>query len=297
MMIYRWPIVLVLAHSLTYCQTADRAFEVASVRYAGPYDSERRMSQRGGPGTSDPSRIAYENITLLVLLSRAYGIDFDQITGPKWLDSNQYTVLANVPAGTTKGQLPMMWQQLLKERFHLSVHHMTKDFPVYELVIAKNGPKLKASAGDPGVPLPSRPRPTHGDDGFPVLPPGVRHGFFQPIENGVQITRETFRYYSMQELAQELAWPLGLPSWEHVVSVGRIVDKTGLNGRYDFRLEYAGTHFPGGAFPQPGADGQLAEAPNLFDAVQQQLGLKLQESKAPVDILVVDHVDKMPTEN
>jgi uncharacterized protein (TIGR03435 family) len=233
---------------------------------------------------------------MLTLLVSAYRVDFDQISGPSWLDSIQYTVIANVPAGTTKEQLPMMWQRLLQERFHLEVHHEVRDFPTYELVVAKGGPKLKPSAGDPGKPVPGV-RPAQGADGFPILPPGARHFFSQPIENGVQITRETFRDASMAELAQEIAWPLGQRSWEHSISVGRIVDKTGLPGKYDFRLEYTGTHSPGGAFSQPGADGQASTVPDLFGAVQRQLGLKIEASKAPADILVVDHVDRMPTEN
>jgi uncharacterized protein (TIGR03435 family) len=254
------------------------------------------MSQRGGPGTSDPTRITYRNVTMLILLARAYRVDFDQISGPAWLDSIQYTVIANVPASTAKGELPSMWQQLLKERFHLAVHHEVKDLPRYQLVVAKGGPKLHPSAGDPGKLVPGV-RPTRGVDGFPILPPGARHFFYQPIENGVQITRETFRDSSIQELAQELAWPLGERSWEHVMSVGRIVDKTGLQGKYDFRLEYAGAHSAGGAFAQSSADGQLSGVPDLFDAVQRQLGLNIEASKAPTDILVVDHVDRMPTKN
>jgi uncharacterized protein (TIGR03435 family) len=292
----RWLCVLALACSLIYSQTAEPAFEVASVKYVGPYDSEKGLSQRGGPGTSDPTRITYENVTTLILLVRAYGVDFDQISGPAWLDSIQYTVIANVRAGTAKVEVPIMWQQLLKQRFHLAVHHEVKDLPRYELAVAKGGPKLRPSAGDPGKPAPGV-RPTQGADGFPILPPGARHFFYQPIENGVRVTRETFRDYSMQELAQELAWPLGELSWEHVMSVGRIVDKTGLLGKYDFRLEYAGTHSAGGAFAQSGADGQPSGVPDLFDAVQRQLGLKIEASKAPTEILVVDHVDRMPTEN
>jgi len=294
-MLYRWLRFTALACGIAYGQ--QREFEVASVKYVGPWDDEKSMSQRGGPGTSDPTHIFCENIGLLTLLSRAYGLSFEQISGPKWLDSVQYTIIANLPPGTTKDDLPKMWQRLLEERFHLAVHHVPKDFPVYELVVAKNGPKLKASAGDPGKRVPGS-LPTHGEDGFPVLPPGSRHAFFQPMENGVHITRETFRDYSMQELVQELAWPLGAPSsWDHVISVGRIVDKTGLTGKYDFKLQYEGMHNPGGAFPPPGPDGQVGSAPTLFNALQQQLGLKLQESKAPFDVLVVDHVDRIPTEN
>ena len=74
---------------------------------------------------------------MLTLLVRAYGVDFEQISGPSWIDSVQYTVIANVPAGTTKEQLRLMLQRLLRERFHLALHYEVKDFPAYELVVAK----------------------------------------------------------------------------------------------------------------------------------------------------------------
>ncbi len=247
----RWLSLIALAHGLAWGQ--ERQFEVVSVRYAGPYDSDKVTSLRRGPGTSDPAHIVWENVLMLQLLNRAYGEHFDQISGPKWVDSEQYTIRANVPPGSTKDDLAKMLQRMLEERFHLAVHRHKKEFPVYELVVAKGGTKLRKSAGDPGQTVAGDSRPTHGEDGFPVLPPGARHALFQPIEDGVQVTRETFRDYSMAELVQELAWPLGeRPSWEHVLSVGRVVDKTGLSGKYDFKLYYTGVHYPGGAWPQPG---------------------------------------------
>ncbi len=235
---------------------------------------------------------------MLQLLGRAYGEDFDQISGPKWIDSEQYTIRANVPPGATKDDLAKMLQRMLEERFHLAVHHRKKEFPVYELAVAKDGPRLRKSAGDPGQAAAGAARPTHGEDGFPVLPPGGHHALFQPVEDGVQVTRETFRDCSMAELVQELAWPLGeLSSWEQVLSVGRVVDKTGLSGKYDFKLYYAGAHYPGGALPQFGRNGEPGVAPTLFDAIQQQLGLKLQSTKALLDTLVVDRLEKVPTDN
>ncbi len=272
-------------------------FEVASVKYVGPYNNDRDPEQRGGPGTSEPNRITRENISMLAFLARAYGQDFSQISGPPWLSTEQYTIIATLPPGTTKDQLPEMWRGLLEERFHLAVHHATRDLPVYELVIAKNGPRLRDSAGNPGQPVAGSGRLIAGRDGFPVLPPGVRQAAFQPIVDGERVTRETFRDYSMEDLVKNLAWPLGCTEWEHVICTGHVVDKTGLTGKYDFTLEYAGAHDPGGAFPPAREDGQPSRAPSLFDAVQQQLGLQLREAKAPMDVLVVDHVDKIPTEN
>ena len=288
--------ILAVACCAVHSQPAAPAFEVAAISYVGPYDGDRDVSMRGGPGTSEPTRVTYENVTLVNLLSRAYGVDFDQISGPPWLASLQYTVIANVPAGAAREDLPLMWQRLLRERFHVAVHHEVKDVPGYALVVAKGGPKLQPSKGNPGEAQPGQ-RPTKGADGFPILPPGARHFPWLSNENGERVTRETFRDFTMQELAQELAIPLGQRLWEHFVSVGRIVDKTGLQGKYDFRLEYAGTHSPGGAFPPPRADGQPRDFPDLLDAVERQLGLKIEASKIPIDTLVVDRVDKMATAN
>lgn len=241
---------------------------------------------RGGPGTSDPARLAWENVPMLRLLAGAYGFDFDQIDAPKWIDSERYTLVANLPAGTSKADLQRMLQRLLRERFHLAAHLVRREFRTYELVVAKNGPRLARSAGDPGRPAPGA-LPTLGPGGFPALARGSRHAAFQPIENGEQVTRETFRDYTMAQLVQDLAWPLAEPShWDHAVSLARIVDKTGLTGAYDFKLYYAQ--------PQPTAGGQPSAAPSLFDAVQQQLGLKIQEGKALLDAVVVDRLDRLP---
>jgi uncharacterized protein (TIGR03435 family) len=104
----------------------------------------------------------------------------------------------------------------------------------------------------------------------------------------------------MAEFVEEqLRWPLmtALRSYG-AIALGRVVDKTGLDGKYDFTLEYAGRrNSPGGAFPDPLPDAEADTAPFLFDALRQQLGLILTEGKAPLDVLVVDHADKVPTEN
>jgi uncharacterized protein (TIGR03435 family) len=101
----------------------------------------------------------------------------------------------------------------------------------------------------------------------------------------------------MAELVQRLAWPLGTLGKSGGLTVGRVIDKTGLDGLYDFTLEYAGGWGPGGADPRPLPDGQSDTASTFFDAIRQQLGLQLKESKAPLDVLVVDHMDKVPTAN
>jgi uncharacterized protein (TIGR03435 family) len=275
--------------------TGQPRFEVASVKPAGlQHDGPSVM--RGGPGTADPEWITEEQASLLSLIHRAYSpagydaphrLDWDQISGPAWLGSARYSVDAKVPPGTTKEQLQLMWQALLAERFQLMVHFMTRDFTVYELLVARNGPKLRKTGEGPQKQEP----------GFPVLAPGARRGMsIVPPRN----VRYTFRDYSMAEFIQLLAWPLseqGAQIYEGAYTVGKVIDKTGLDGRYDFTFEFAGRMAAGGAYPPPLPDGETETAPTLFDALQRQLGLKLERGKATSDVLVVDRVDRVPTEN
>ncbi len=234
-----------------------------------------RDAVRGGPGTPDPSRVAYTNIRLKDLLLSAYGIKSYQMAGPDWLDTERYDVIANVPPGATKEQFPRMLQDLLVERFKISLHHETKDLPLYELVVAKNGPKLKAwkePANAPPVPQqpPSGPPPI-GDNGFPAVQPG--HFATTNVDGRVRIAASKL---PISRLTEMLANQLGRP----------VVDNTRLAGPYDYRLEFS----PEGLAGDP-------DALSLFTAVQEQLGLRLQPSKGPVDVLIIDSVEKTPTEN
>ena len=136
---------------------------------------------RGGPGTDDPERITFISVTMKRLLMVAYRVDENQISGPGWLDSQRYAIAAKVPAGLTREQVLMMLQDLLAERFHLTIHHERKDFQAYELVVAKGGPKLKPaveadSAASPATPPPGRysaanPEPWR-------LPFEIQYGFY-----------------------------------------------------------------------------------------------------------------------
>jgi uncharacterized protein (TIGR03435 family) len=290
-------VVAALVLAVCACQGQGFQFEVASVKRQGGWDGERRLGFRGGPGTADPDRITWEGTSLLAIVARAYGVQFAQIVGPDWLSADQYVFQVKLPAGTTKEQLPEMWRHLLEERFHIAVRHEKKDMPVYELTVAKGGPRLKLSAGDVGKAVAGGPRAVPDDKGFPVLPPGVRNTVFQPMEDGERVVRETFRDFSMDDLTKSLAWPLGNPVWEHAISTAFVVDRTGLTGKYDFTLEFSGLNYPGGAFPAPREDGAPRRFPTLFEAVERQLGLKLRETKAPMDVLVVDRVDRVPSEN
>jgi uncharacterized protein (TIGR03435 family) len=169
-----------------------------------------------------------------------------------------YTVDAKIPPGTTKEQVRLMWQTLLAERFGLKIHFITKEFPVFELTVAKNGPKLRVSGPEP----PQVP-------GFPVLRGESRHGLSAAPPRNV---RQTFRTYSMAEFCQNLAWTVsteGQSGYVGYFSAGRAVDKTGLDGVYDFILEFAG-RFQSGAYPPPLPEGETDTAPDLFGALQQR---------------------------
>jgi uncharacterized protein (TIGR03435 family) len=283
--------LLGLACGLALGQAADPrlTFEVASVKPAAPQPNGR-TGTRGGPGTSDPGRIAYTNVTLKLVLNLAYDVQSDQISGPAWLDSARYDITATLPPGAGKEQFKVMLQNLAAERFQLGFHREKKDFVVWELGVAKNGPKLTASVPNRG-PAPAAPAAGRGRtdrDGFPLPPP---HQTAQGSANGV--ARMAGNQITMAALAQFLKFPMafvdGGPGTTSFSS-GRVVDKTGLPGEYDVRLEY---EWPGP--PPPGADPD--GAPSIFTALQQQLGLKLDRTKAPLDVLVIDHAEKVPVEN
>jgi uncharacterized protein (TIGR03435 family) len=283
---------MVLSYSVAFGQApeAPLTFEVASVKPAGP-PSARILRMRGGPGTSDPGRFSSPGLSLKLLLLRAYGLMDYQISGPNWLDSTRVDILAKVPPGATKEQLNGMLQNLLVERFNLTFHHEAKVMAVYELTAGENRPKLEEA--DLNVPPPpvrepgTRP-PSMGNDkaGFLQLPPGP------PIIAGKWtdgIMRLTFKAQSLSAFATFLGRELERP----------VADKTGLTGQYDFRLAYGRRQGrPSGQAAAPDSSpADPSGRPSLLAAVQEQLGLKLESKKDPIDILVIDHIDKVPTDN
>jgi uncharacterized protein (TIGR03435 family) len=255
---------------------------------------------------------------MIDLLARAYDVPADQISGGPGLtrdswESGLYEINAIMPPTTTKEQFQSMLRNLLAERFHLRVHHETRDFPAYVLVVARGGPKLKEVKPDPN-PAPIPPGPSvMGKDGFPVLPPGPHTAQSWSGENW----RIKYQERSMAELVATL--PLLIVRGQGINMLSdsgtrrpRVIDKTGLTGKYDFTLEFScpacyGVAVPVSAVgaPQPPGDASAAAAasepaggPTVFMAVEKQLGLRLEKAKdIPLDVIVVDHIDKVPTEN
>jgi uncharacterized protein (TIGR03435 family) len=299
------------------------SFDVASIKPAQPPtpDGQGRIFMRGpsgGPGTKDPGRISYPYMPLKQILMIAYDVKNYQITGPGWLDTERFDISATMPPDTTKEQFHVMLQNLLAERFKMTVHRETKELPMYSLIVNKGGPKMKESAPTTAVadtdgppappPLPPGP-PKIGPDGFPVLPNlnAGRPGMFMMMMPGR--ARLNASQQTMQDLANRLTGQLNRP----------VTDNTGLTAKYDFILTYApdpnegpGRGGPGmggmmvavGRGPGPGAGGPDStfipegETPQpLFGALQSQLGLKLEPKKGDVEIVVIDKAEKSPIEN
>jgi hypothetical protein len=153
------------------------SFDVASVKTVN-LASHPVFGNRGGPGTSDPGRIHLCCVGMFSLMMRAYGVELDQIVGPAWIMENMgpnlYEVDAMMPAGTTNTHFQLMMRNLLTERFHLEIHRETRNFPGYELVLAKGGPKLgESKVNASGVVAENAPQtPTRLADGSAILPPG-----------------------------------------------------------------------------------------------------------------------------
>jgi uncharacterized protein (TIGR03435 family) len=274
-------------------------FEVASVRPAtdppGP-GVPRGIS--GGPGTPDPGQVACTYVPLHDLLGWAYALQYDQISGPGSLTTEHYNIVAKVPAGATREQLNVMLQNLLADRFHLIAHMVKKDFTAYELTVVKGGLKLKESGSNqtpPALGPDGRPVrvPLTFKDGYPVLAPGGYPASWELNVKGRELLAA--RAQDMESIVRLLRNSLGLGV--------RVIDKTGLAGKYDFRLQWAQPNTNAAAAAQDLPDGadfldSVGEpAPDLITAVRQQLGLVLTKGVIPIDVLVVDHVDKTPTDN
>ena len=261
------------------------AFEVASVKRVErtPGDPRFNRSVRGGPGTSDPGRAVFANVNMAYLLKAAFGSEVYRVFGPDWITSEYYTVDVLIPPKTTQAQFDLMLQNLLAERFHLVAHHETKDFQGYELKLTDKGPKLAKSADADLAPVePPRAEPLVSEkkdsQGYPQLvEPGIVT-VGKPGSSPVAF-HLIARAQTLSELAKALMSFMGYP----------IVDKTGMNGRYDFYLDFT----PETARP---LDDTPLSAPLIPDAVKA-LGLRLTSEKLRLQAVIVDSLSRVPTAN
>jgi uncharacterized protein (TIGR03435 family) len=206
---------------------------------------------------TNQSGLTAVNVTVRALLFHGFGLRQGQLTGaPGWIDSERFDIKARAPTGSTEAQIPAMIQDLLKDRFRLIVHEETRDLPIYALVLAredgKPGPQLTRSAVDCAT--------TRGC--------GVN------TSSGSMGTVITLTGSPLSGLLDELA-----------TAVDRtVVDRTGLTGAFDLELRFRRETLQGGP--------SSANDPSVFTAVQEQLGLKLESSRGPVNVLVVDRIDR-----
>jgi uncharacterized protein (TIGR03435 family) len=263
---------------------AELEFEVASVRAVGAGNIVRGL--RGGPETTDPTRFTAVDVDLRTLVSHAYGLPLDQLSVPSWFANEQHTIVAKVPPGATKEQFHVMLQDLLAQRFKMTLHREKKDLTVYEMVAAKNGLTVKESVADATpaphpIDVPARSPAARDKEGFVMLEGNTSRWTTTFASDGRRLI--TARQVPMATVATILRNGTG----------ARVVDKTGLTGKYDFRLQYqVKTGLRAAAL-----DYQDEPAPDIFTAAQQQLGLLLTKGKLALDVLVVDRAEKVPIGN
>jgi uncharacterized protein (TIGR03435 family) len=280
----------------SYGQTAPSAsdtkpdlpkFEVATVKPAAPSDNSMLMFT--------PDGISIHGVPMKMLIRESFGIEDDRILGePGWV-KNRYDIEAKVDPDDAQKLKNLKMEQrrgmmlpLLEDRFNLKYHHETRELPLYALVVAKSGLKMKQSAPDPpartdDAKTDAPPRP---DPASPNAPPRMgRHSLMMNGRGHLESTGTT-----TETLAHILAQQLGRT----------VEDKTGLTGNYDYTLQWTpddvGTPMGGDAGPGKGDISPDAGGPTLFTALEEQLGLKLEATKGKVDVIVIDHID-LPTEN
>jgi len=290
-------------------QSTPQKFEVASIHRCGP---NVVVPLREGNGSGDigssPDRVVKNCVTVMALLQDAYVVFADGQNrssvalqmppiekAPAWVSSDFYTIEAK--AEGTPGQPAMlgpMMQSLLEDRFHLKLHRETRSGAAFELTVAKNGARLKENNGDCSVDVPPSAVPRDAATGRPVAgfssgrvsppsQPGVPCRFMLNLNNGPN------RLFVAKAMTID-----GLCSYLSRVTGRTVVDRTGLRGKFDIRLEYLPDHAAPGAaaadHADPPADIQLGAS--LFTAVEQQLGLKLAPVKGTRQVIVIDHIEK-----
>lgn len=264
----------------TWQASARIAFEVASIKPAQP---ESGGKMRVGMN-SDAGMLRYINVSLKDCIRVAYRVKDFQVEGPDWLNSTRFDIVAKLPAGASKDEIPDMLQELLAERFKLAVHRDTKEHAIYALIVGKNGPKLKAAE----TPVPDKPVRSDNLEKGGAPPPGAMMMRFDP--SGMHLRAPAATLGNLADMLSRF-------------SERPVVDMTGIQGHYDFDLSFAPETMRGLPPPPPGGgerpapDGAGAEpAPSIFEAVQRY-GLKLEPRKGPLEIITVDHIERTPTEN
>ena len=307
-------VALLLAAGAALGQTPAAAptFEVASVKPAGPLNPAAIASGQMRIGMKiDAARVDIGSLSLADLIRIAYRVKAYQVSGPDWMSTERFDVRAKLPEGATQEQVPEMLQALLAERFKLTIHRQTKEQNVYALVVGKGGSKLKESVPEADAPPAGDPPPgttVIGEGKDQVRMSGNKGGKGMVVSSAKTGTMKmsmgqggTMRMesskMSVATLVEMLTRFVDRP----------VMDMTELKGTYQVALELTMEDMRGmartaGVMLPPGGGAAVAETASdpsggsIFSSVQQ-MGLKLEPRKAPVDLIVVDKVEKTPTEN
>jgi len=290
-------------------------FDVASVRPAAPIDQATilaglRAGRRPGSTRIEADRATFTYTTLKDLIAYGYKVRPYQVTGPDWLVNTRFDIAAKLPDGATRDDVPAMMQALLVERLKLEAHLETKEHPVIGLLVGKGGPKLKESPAGAAVAADAELKPgetkvdsidgpvylLRNSDGSTTYNLGVYGSFTLTIDGQTGTMRMGGVGMTMRGLANMLSTLGGGNGLQ-------VVDMTGLKGTYEFTVEFSltdlvqslrdqGIEIPGGGPPPADPSGNST----IAEALGKQ-GLKLEKTKAMVQQLIVDHVEKTPTEN
>jgi uncharacterized protein (TIGR03435 family) len=236
-------------------------FEVASVKRAERCDFKASI---------DPASISFKGMPLKPILMEAFKVRMDQIQGPSWLESDCFDIAAKMPEGATREQLPALLQALLVERFKLVARKESHLRPGYVMVIDKDGPKIKPSSTDF----------VRGRKDLLFIGRGPGYAAFKGS-------------MTMTSLARSLSTRLD----------GQVQDLTGLEGKYDVDIAWLPdpTTDPSGV-ADPSAEERMRSLPNppttdIYHAIRESLGLRLEPRKQQVDLVVIDRIERVPTEN
>jgi uncharacterized protein (TIGR03435 family) len=281
-------VITVVVAAPAAAQTDQRpAFAVATIKKNTSGDAAQTMRLQPG------GRIVVANQPLRRLIAFSYGLQPQQLAGgPSWLDTDRFDIVAQAdgnlsptPPGAPPGPAQQMMQRLLSDRFGLAVHTEAREMPVYALTIARSdgrlGPRIRPADRDCLALMTAAP------GGVPVAAPQLSDGrpacgARRDASGRVMAGGTDMKMFASQMLTGQ---------------VDRlVVDRTGLTGAYDFDLEYALDVQGRGAASAPDAATAVSDRPSLFTALEEQLGLKLQPTRAPVDVTVIDRVTP-PTDN
>jgi uncharacterized protein (TIGR03435 family) len=259
------------------------SFEVATIkRNTSAQGRSRQGDQPGG-------RFVATRVTLRTVMGYAYRGAYGPLGGPNWIDSDLWDIEAKAPDGSVPPRagppdlnapdtMALMVQSLIEDRFRLKMHTETREVPVYELTVAKGGPKLKLSEDQSPAIL--------GQPTAPPPPGTVPRGAMKMVRGDLEGSAISFSNGFVQALSLQLG--------------RKVIDKTGLHGLYDFKLLW--TPDPTAAPAQPGTPlgPEAAPAdplgPSIFTAIEEQLGLRLESGKSSIEALLIDSIQR-PTEN